>query len=236
MSVVEVDGSIGEGGGQILRTALALACITGKKVKVYNIRANRKPRGLSYQHLYVARAVRKICRGELRGDELRSEEISFTPGKIVAGRYRIKLYTAASTLLAAQTLLPIALHGSKPSSFEIEGGTHVKGSPCYEYFEEVFLRALRFMGIDAESRLIKPGYYPKGGGKIEVNVKPSSFHFPGLWPEEGKEKAIIRISGLPFSIALREKKVFVSEGIEDVRIIEEKGEKGNAVMVWKGFV
>jgi len=236
-SVVEIDGSYGEGGGQILRTALALASITQKKVKIKNIRANRTPPGLKNQHLTVARALRKICRGELEGDSLGSMELRFKPGPIVGGRYEFNIGTAGSVTLLFQAVLPVLLFANKPSEITAIGGTHVKKSPTWEYFENVFLKALNYMGVEAAGKLLAPGYYPEGGGKAQLFVKPSTPKKTEFWPGGGHVRVAIRIANLPMHIAIREKKIFFEHGFEDVSILEDKIPRaGNAVTAWRGFV
>lgn len=234
--MIEIDGSFGEGGGQIIRTALSLSAVTKKPIHISSIRANRPNPGLAAQHLTAARAVRSICRGTLSHCEIGSAEFSFEPGEIVGGKYEFDIGTAGSVALVAQTLLPILLSASKPSTVRITGGTHVMKSPSYDYFEKVFVPAISVLGAKVRSRLIRSGYYPKGGGEIELNVAPSKLKGNEKWVKETEIAAIIRISNLPVSIAVREKKIFVQNNIENVRILEEQGEPGNAVLAWSGFL
>ena len=235
--MVEIDGSYGEGGGQILRTALALSSITQKEVRIKNIRAKRTPPGLKNQHLTVSRAIRKICRGELSGDYLGSTELFFRPGPIVGGKYEFNIGTAGSVTLLFQAILPVLLFAKKPSEITATGGTHTKKSPTWEYFENVFLKALNYMGVEVGGKLISPGYYPEGGGKAQIFVKPSIPKKTEFWPREEHVKGVIRIANLPMHIALREKKIFFEYGFEDVSIIEDRvANAGNSVSAWKGFV
>ncbi len=233
--MIEVDGAIGEAGGQIIRTALTLSAITKKQVRIFNIRANRPNPGLQAQHLTACKAVRNVCRGTLEGAELQSKELTFTPGEIIGGKYEFNIGTAGSTTLVAQTLIPILLFAEKKSELIIIGGTHVMKSPSYDYFEKVFLPAINLMGARVSSKLIQSGYYPRGGGRIIIEVEPSKLNGVEKWIEEHDVHVIIRLSNLPFHIGLREKKVFVQNSIEDVDIIEEKAlDAGNALLVWKG--
>lgn len=234
--MIEIDGSYGEGGGQIIRTALALSSITRNAVHITNIRANRPNPGLAHQHLTAARAVRSICRGTLSHCEVGSTELTFEPGEIVGGRYEFDIGTAGSTVLVAQTILPILLYASKPSTARIKGGTHVMKSPSYDYFERVFLPAISLLGAQADSRIIRSGYYPRGGGEIEINVNPSSLKGNEAWLREEKTTVLIRLSGLDPGIAIREKKVFVQNSIDHVKILEEKWDPGNAILAWSGFL
>jgi RNA 3'-terminal phosphate cyclase (ATP) len=236
MDYVEIDGSHGEGGGQVLRTSLSLSAITQKPVKITSIRANRSNPGLQPQHLMACKAVRNVCRGTLEGAEIGSSELRFSPGPIVGGRYEFDIGTAGSVTLVAQTLIPILLKANKENELRIIGGTHVLKSPGYDYFEQVFVPAIQRFGARAECRMLKTGYYPKGGGTIEVKTWPSGLHGCESWPKEEGAQVIIRLSGLPNSIAIREKKVFVQNGIEKVHIREEQAlSPGNAVTAWNGF-
>ena len=233
---VEIDGSHGEGGGQIIRTSLTLSAITKKPLRITNIRANRPNPGLQMQHLTCARAVRSVCRGKLGGAELESTELAFEPGEIVGGRYEFDIGTAGSVTLVAQTLIPVLLGASKESELRITGGTHVMKSPGYDYFERVFVPAIAQFGAQVETALIKPGYYPRGGGCIGLAIRPSRLHGCTAWPKDENVQALIRLSGLPEGIAVREKKIFVQNDITDVRIRNDDAlSVGNAVTCWKGF-
>lgn len=234
--MITVDGSHGEGGGQIIRTSLTLSAITGKQVEIINVRAKRSPPGLKMQHLASAKAVRSVCRGTLEGAEAGSQRLAFTPGKIVGGKYDIDIGTAGSVTLVAQTLIPILLQAEKESSLTITGGTHVLKSPGYDYLENVFVPAIRLMGADVECELLRCGYYPQGGGTIRMCIRPSKLNGVKEWPAGEGEKAIIRLAGLPLSIAIREKKVFFKNRMENVYIREgEALSPGNAVTLWNGF-
>ncbi|MEM4366674.1 MAG: RNA 3'-terminal phosphate cyclase [Candidatus Anstonellales archaeon] len=228
-----IDGSAMEGGGQILRLCLSLSSITKKPFRLENIRANRPNPGLAPQHLAAVSAARKVSRAEVKGAEPGSSTLEFIPKKIVGGKYKINIGTAGSAVLVAQTLIPILIYAEKPSEVEIIGGTHVKWAPTYEYFSEVFLPSLSFFGISCSSSLLKPGYYPEGGGIMRFLVKPAQPKGNSFWPKS-KTKAIIRVDNLDFSIALREKKVLVEKGIEGIRIIQTKESIGNSLLIWSG--
>ncbi len=167
-----IDGSVGEGGGQVLRTSLSLSAITGQPFCIKNIRSNRKKPGLMRQHLTCAKAVTEICGGELHGAELGSSVLEFRPGKICGGDYRFAIGTAGNTLLLAQAILPVLLFADVPSRVILEGGTHTTSAPTYDFFERVYLPCLRKMGIEADCRLDRWGFYPVGGGMITLSVKP----------------------------------------------------------------
>ncbi len=137
--MVEIDGSIGEGGGQILRTALALSCLKQAPVRITNIRKNRKKAGLRPQHLLAVRAAAAISKGKVEGDEAGSLELSFYPGPVRPGNYQFDIGTAGSTTLLFQTVLPVLALAGGPSRVKISGGTHNPMAPPFEYVKEAFL-------------------------------------------------------------------------------------------------
>lgn len=171
-TMIEIDGSYGEGGGQILRSSLSLAALTGKSVRFSKIRAKRRKPGLMRQHLTCAKAVSEITKGILESAELNSQELIFTPGKITGGDYHFTVGSAGSTLLVAQTILPILLHAEQSSHVVIDGGTHAAGAPVFEYFKQVFLKNLAEMGANIEATIERVGFYPAGGGRIVLDITP----------------------------------------------------------------
>jgi RNA 3'-phosphate cyclase len=170
--MIEIDGSWGEGGGAITRIAVALSAITGKPCKIFNIRSGRKNPGLQAQHLKGVEAAAKICDADLKNARIGSQEIEFVPKKIKGGKFSVDIGTAGSVTLVLQTLIPICIHADKDVELEITGGTDVQWSPNIEYFQEVFCRNVKRMGIEIESEIVKYGFYPKGGGKVKVRIKP----------------------------------------------------------------
>jgi RNA 3'-terminal phosphate cyclase (ATP) len=234
--MIEIDGAHGEGGGQIIRTSLTLSAITRKPVRITNIRANRPNPGLQPQHLTACKAVRNVCRGALQGAELGSALLSFEPGPIIGGKYEFDIGTAGSVTLVAQTLLPILFKAEKKSWLRIIGGTHVMKSPPYDHFERVFLPAIARFGAHAKTRMLRPGYYPRGGGIVEVDVEPSMLHGNIDWRSDDSIQALFRLSGLPLPIAVREKKIFVQNGFEKNFVRQDEADSmGNAVFAWKGL-
>ena len=234
--IIEIDGSHGEGGGQVIRTALSLSAITKKSVRIFNIRAGRPNPGLQAQHLTACKAVRNICRGTLEGAELKSSELIFHPGEIVGGNYEFNIGTAGSVCLVAQTLLPILLFATKPSLIKIIGGTHVIKSPSYDYFEKIFISAIAKFGIEAKAKMIKPGYYPQGGGEIEVEINPGTLKSCNDWSASSNIQVLIRLSQLPTGIAIREKKIFVQNNIKEIFVRENAAlDPANALIIWQGL-
>lgn len=240
LPLVEIDASEGEGGGQIIRTALSLSAITKIPVHIFNIRSKRPNPGLRAQHLIACKSVRNICRGTLERAELNSSELVFHPGEIVGGDYEFDIGTAGSVVLVAQTLIPILLFANKKSVVRIKGGTHVMKSPSYDYFAEVFVPALRAFGIVIKTRVLKIGFYPVGGGEMEFEIKPNLPSGVRDWSTpaepEGKRVLIRTSSSLPDLISIREKKVFVQNNLENVRISSDQtASPGNAILLWERF-
>lgn len=235
--MIEIDGSFGESGGQIVRTSLSLSALTGIPITIRNIRAGRSPSGLKPQHMTGARAVRSICRGTLEGVEEGSSKLSYIPGKIYGGKYDFDIGTAGSTILLAQTILPLLFAASKKSRITITGGTDVPKAPTYDYFKEIFLPAISLFGLNAKCSLEKAGHFPKGGGTITLETEPAKPKPVSYWSRESTPKAIISISGLPLNIAMREKKVLLNNKIEEVYIRERNAlDPGNALLLYRGLV
>ena len=171
--MITIDGSHGEGGGQIIRTAIALSMIQRQPVEIQNIRARRPKPGLSHQHLACVKAAASICSAHVEGAELGAGRLVFTPNEIMPGRYSFDIRTAGSVSLVLQTLLiPLAL-GREISYITISGGTHVPWSPSIHYLNLVFRPVLLHMGVKFTLVLKKWGWYPKGGGVVVVTVYPA---------------------------------------------------------------
>jgi len=205
---MEIDGSYGEGGGQLLRFALGLSALLGEELKVTNIRANRTPPGIRPQHLAAVNAVAKLSNARVAGNSIGSSSIAFSPGRIVGGEYEFDVGTAGSVTLVLQALLPVALFAERAVSGRIRGGTEVRWSPTVDYFEHVFLSGLRAMGVDASVKLLRSGYYPKGGGIVEFRVEPVSGLQPlvasGTPSDELKCTGISRCARLASAVAERQ--------------------------------
>jgi RNA 3'-terminal phosphate cyclase (ATP) len=174
-AMLELDGSFGEGGGQILRTSLALSLLTGRAFHLRNIRAGRKKPGLQPQHLTSVRAAAAISQAQMRGASLGSSDLVFEPGEVQAGTYRFDVGTAGATGLVLHTLyLPLALRGSAPSQLTLVGGTHVSASPCFHFLDTTWRRYLELCGLRLSLRMNRPGFYPRGGGVVEAIIQPCS--------------------------------------------------------------
>lgn len=205
--MVKIDGSYGEGGGQILRTALSLAALLREPVEICNIRAKRGRPGLRPQHLVSAEAVCQVSQGNIEGGEIGSPLLRFYPGRIRGGRYSFRIPTAGSTGMVLQTVLPLLSFSEERSKVGLEGGTHTAWSPPVDYIRDVFLPTLREMGIRAELKIGKWGWYPRGQGRIEVEIEPVPILQPFYWGSRGelqRLKVICTISNLPLGIAQRE--------------------------------
>jgi RNA 3'-terminal phosphate cyclase (ATP) len=209
-AAVTVDGSLGEGGGQILRTSLALAVLLRTELTLVNIRAGRAKPGLQAQHLTAVRAAAAISHAEVRGGELGSQAIQFSPRGVHPGHYLFDVAeirgSAGSVSLVFQTvLLPLVFAGA-PSTLTLRGGTHVPWSPPADYISQVFLPALRPTGLEAELHLRQAGYYPPGGGTLEGTIQPLSSLQPVDLTQRGplqRLTALIRTSSLPAHVAER---------------------------------
>jgi RNA 3'-terminal phosphate cyclase (ATP) len=170
VKIIQLDGA--DGGGQMLRTALSLAMVTGQPFRMTNIRGKRKKPGLMRQHLTCVKAACEISNGTADGAEIGSTELVFRSGKLRGGSYQLSIGTAGSTSLLFQTLLPALLHAEGPSTLRLEGGTHNPMAPPFEFLDRVFLPVLRRMGADATICLIESGFAPVGGGVIECQIQP----------------------------------------------------------------
>jgi RNA 3'-terminal phosphate cyclase (ATP) len=166
--MIEIDGSEGEGGGQVVRNACALSLVTGEPVRITNVRAKRSKPGLMRQHVTAIEAACAIGSATCEGLEVGSSDLTFRPGQVAAGDYRFSVGTAGSTGLVLQTVLMPLLLADGPSRLVLEGGTHNMLAPPFEFIQRSFLPIVRRMGGQVEARLVRHGFYPRGGGRIEV--------------------------------------------------------------------
>jgi RNA 3'-terminal phosphate cyclase (ATP) len=170
--VIEIDGSFGEGGGQILRTSLALSLITDQPFRIRNLRANRAKPGLRRQHVTAVEAAATVGEAEVDGAAVDSRELVFRPRRVRTGEFRYDIGTAGSTTLVFQAVLPALMVADGPSRLIFEGGTHNSGAPPFDYLDRVFLPVLNAMGPTVSARLLRPGFAPGGRGSFEVDVTP----------------------------------------------------------------
>lgn len=207
--IIHLDGSQGEGGGQILRSALALSVVTGRPFRIDRIRAGRPTPGLLRQHLACVEAAARIASATVEGAALGSQEITFTPGAVVPGAYEFRIASAGSTMLLLQTVLPPLLLARRPSELLLEGGTHNPFAPPFPFIERAFLPLLRRIGFDVEATLERPGFYPNGGGRCRVVIRPASA-LKALRLEAGDGRApssigaLVCLAGLPHHVGERE--------------------------------
>ncbi len=169
--MIELDGAYGEGGGQLVRTAVALAAVTGTPIRIFNVRAGRAKRGLAPQHLAAVRAVGELCGARTEGLALRAERFAFVPGPPRGGTFRFDVGTAGSVTLVLQAVLPVLLAAPGASRVSVVGGTDVRQAPPADYFTQVLLPLLARMGARVAARIRRRGYFPRGGGEIVLDVE-----------------------------------------------------------------
>jgi RNA 3'-terminal phosphate cyclase (ATP) len=205
--LIVIDGSLGEGGGQILRTSLSLSLVTGKPFRLVNIRAHRKHPGLLAQHLTAVQAAARISTARVEGVAIGAREIVFAPDVVRPGQYRFAVGTAGSATLVFQTILPALMTADTASELILEGGTHNPWAPSFDFLQRAFLPLIGRMGPQIDAVLERPGFYPAGGGRFRVHLSPRR-HLQRLELLErgpiGRQSARAVVSRLPLSIAQRE--------------------------------
>jgi RNA 3'-terminal phosphate cyclase (ATP) len=237
--MLEIDGSIGEGGGQVLRSALSLSLLTGTPFHMKKIRAGRSKPGLLRQHLTALEAATKIGGADVIGAAVNSTELTFVPGKITAGDYVFKVGTAGSATLVMQTILMPLLRADGPSKIRVEGGTHNPWAPPFDFIEQAFLPLLHKMGADVRATLVRPGFYPAGGGCIDIAITPGATLKPLDLTQRGRilcKRGVARVAGLAGAIAKREierlrEKLSWDDGNLRIEPLSEKFGPGNVVVV-----
>lgn len=209
---ITIDGSQGEGGGQVLRTALTLSAMTGQALQLINIRAGRERPGLAAQHLTAVEAMAQISGAEVEGGRKGSTSLFFRPGPTQQGFYRFDIGTAGATSLVLQTvILPLTRveDSAMASTVAVTGGTHVPWSPPYHYLQLNWVPALDQMGLDVRLVLKRAGFYPPGGGRVQAAVRPGAGIRPLHWPERGRllgVRGVSGIAGLPDHISERQRR------------------------------
>lgn len=208
--MITIDGSYGEGGGQILRSSLALSLLTGKPFHIENIRARRKKTGLMRQHLTAVNAAAEIGNARVDGNVIGASSFTFEPRAIRPGHYHYAIGTAGSCTLVLQAILPALIVANGPSEVILEGGTHNPFAPPFDFLDKAFLPIINSMGPKIVGTLEKPGFFPAGGGRLRVTVEPVETLQPLTLIERGpirRKAAYAMVSNLPLGIANRELKV-----------------------------
>lgn len=210
--MIVVDGSFGEGGGQIVRSSLGLSMVTGRPVTIHNIRARRKRPGLARQHVTAVRLAQQMCGATVAGAGVGSRQLVFEPGPIQPGEYHHDVGTAGSTTLVLQTVLPALMTAPASSKLVLSGGTHNPMAPPFEFLANVYGPLVERMGPRIRLQLVRPGFYPAGGGRLEANISPAEQLAGFELLQRGKllrrhVRAIV--SNLPLHIAEREGKTIV---------------------------
>jgi RNA 3'-terminal phosphate cyclase (ATP) len=205
-NLVQLDGSFGEGGGQILRSSLALSLLTGRPFRLRNIRANRSRPGLQPQHLMSVLAAAEIGSAKLKGAKLGSSTLDFEPGPVAAGNFHFRIGTAGATGLVLHTVyLPLAL-AKTPSTVTIEGGTHVAHSPCYHFLDRSWRAYMAAIGLQVSLRMERSGFYPRGGGVVHADIRPAQllgYNPAGATPVT-RVHVLSGVAGLPEHIRRRQ--------------------------------
>lgn len=243
--MIEIDGSFGEGGGQLLRYSAALAALTGRGIRVFNIRAKRSNPGLRPQHLAALRFIARLVDAETDGLRVGSTQIVLRPRRRRprGGRFTVDIGTAGSITLFLQAVVPVLLAADSGVELEVRGGTSVKWSPPYPYFENVLAPLIRKFGAKIEIRLVRRGFYPQGGGIVHVAVEPSYPLRPVNIAEKGEPGAINGISyvgNLPCHIAERQYKAartyLESAGLKVGKVVRDCRTpsigRGTGIVLW----
>lgn len=241
--MIIIDGSEGEGGGQVVRNALALSLVTGQRFRIANIRGGREKPGLMRQHVTAIEAALSIGGAVSEGVSVGSSELTFTPGRVTPGDYRFAVGTAGSTGLVLQTVLMPLLLADAPSRLVLEGGTHNMMAPPFEFIDRVFLPIINRMGPQVSARLTRHGFFPRGGGRIEIDIVPSKLSSLDCLDRGALNSvsATALFAGLPFDIAERElnaARKLLPEWPEEafcVRQLPEECGPGNALLLEAAF-
>jgi RNA 3'-terminal phosphate cyclase (ATP) len=239
---LSIDGSFGEGGGQVLRTSLSLSLATGTPFQISKIRAGRERPGLLRQHLTAVLAAAEVGGAETEGVALGSKAITFVPQRIRAGEFRFAVGTAGSATLVLQTILPALLTAAEPSTITIDGGTHNQAAPPFSFLYKTFAPIISTMGPSIDLRLERYGFYPAGGGRIVARITPARALTPFHLQERGEithRRVVALVANLPENIAEREMHTAIGllNWTRDAGVVESTTNSpgpGNIVMVEVG--
>ncbi len=237
--MITIDGSFGEGGGQVLRTSLGLSLVTGQPFRITNIRAGRRKSGLLRQHLTAVNAAATVSSAAVSGNDMRSRELTFRPNAVKAGEYRFAVGTAGSATLVLQTVLPSLLLAEGSSRLVVEGGTHNPFAPPFDFLTQAFLPVVNRMGPTVTATLDRPGFYPAGGGRFTVDIVPTEYLSPLTLLERGTpvgQEAVAIVSQLPCSIGQKElaalrKHLPIAEEATRIEEVEDPRGPGNVLLV-----
>ena len=216
--MLHINGSYGEGGGQILRTSVALSVLTKNPVQITNIRAKRPNPGIKPQHYTAIKILKKLSIAETDGLKIGSSHLIFSPGEIKGGEYIFDIGTAGSIVLVFQAYLLSLLKTKDVITLRLTGGTDVKWSPSWDYFSNIFLPLIQKMGVSVNLRLIQRGYYPKGGGEAILTVKPFELTKPlllGVKQNFSKVSGIVHLANLPDHVGKRMKHAAINTLIQN---------------------
>ncbi len=239
--MIDIDGSYGEGGGQVLRTALALASIIGADISISNIRANRPNPGIKAQHLASIETLAKMCDANVEGLHKGSKQITYSPMEIRGIDLCIDIGTAGSITLLLQCIMPAAIYSKENVKLIVKGGTDVAWSPSIDYLQNVTSKALQKMKYKSNMEMIDRGYYPEGGGMVKIEIEPSKIK--GYDFEKLREdiSGVSHCSKLPEHVAQRQASsatdVLKKEGF-DCDIITDCADyrsRGSGITLWSGF-
>lgn len=237
MEWLELDGSQGEGGGQILRTALSLSMITGRPFVIERIRAGRKKPGLLRQHLTAVLAAAQVCGAEVEGAEAGSQRLRFKPGPVRGGDYRHAIGSAGSCTLVLQTVLPALWFADGPSTLSVSGGTHNPAAPPADFLIRAWQPLIRRMGVALDIRLARHGFYPAGGGEVLAETAPVTVWQALHLNARGDlrcQSAVGVVAGVPAEVAKREMQRVASQlGVvdEELRVLPSSEGPGNVLLV-----
>lgn len=249
--LLKLDGAQGEGGGQILRSSLALSMLTNTPIELRNIRAGRAKPGLLRQHLTAVMAAKQVGCAHVEGAELGSQTLTFSPSVMVGGHYQFNVGSAGSATLVLQTILPALLHVDQASSLLLEGGTHNNAAPPFDFLAHSFLPLLNRMGANVQVSLERHGFFPVGGGKLQVQITPGKFNAGPVVPtplqalhllERGAPttcRALALVNNLPANIGQRELAVLIKSlklKRHEARVEDPRAPgPGNVLMLFLGF-
>ena len=239
--LISIDGSIGEGGGQILRTAISLSAARGVEVEVFDIRARRPKPGLRPQHFWAIKAIAELCDAEVYGLKQGSTRVRFTPKAVREKELTLDLGTAGSITLLLQALIQAISISEKIVHLNIQGGTDVKWSPTMDYFRQVVIPFYGLLGIGVDLEIRRRGFYPNGGGRVACVIRPPTRIMPIdlKHKEHGQTRISSLCSGLPFSVAERQAKsasnLIWGDGVKVLGLdsrVEEAQSPGTAICIY----